>query len=475
MTALAHSQDESDFRGLLLRHRGRTGLTQAELAAQAGVHTRSLQAWESGLSLPSTRPLQALLACLLGAGGFSAGEEMAEAEAMCSAVQHESSRQHAPFDKGWFTSALHTRAPRARQATVATPPPPSRVAEVPNDFVSKHTPDWGDAPERPRFVGRQDELGMLHESIVRAHTRLLVISGIGGIGKSTVAARLCRDIASEFQCVYWRSLRSAPPFTDWASGAIDSLSDVRPTPSVDDASRQETLIGIMRRRRCLLVLDNIENLLQPGRLDGSFHPVCDGYAAFFRSVGESRHQSCVLLTSREVPAPLLQIGLHVFELGGLQLDDAKILLNDAGLVGDDVNWTELVTRYGGNALALRLVGDTIRNLFGGDIAEFIEHVPSGTIFGGLRRLFESQLDRVSPHELQVVHVLATARGPVSFAALSAQLGGGTRRSIVLEAVETLRNRSLIERVGNGYGFRLQSVVMDYVHEQLMVEPAAVAA
>jgi transcriptional regulator with XRE-family HTH domain len=447
MTALAHSADESDFRGLLLRYRGRTGLTQAELAAQAGVHTRSLQAWESGFSLPSTRPLHALLACLLGAGGFADGQEVAEAEAMCSAVQRESSRQHAPFDKGWFTSAI----------------------------VPRHAPDWGDAPERPKFVGRQYELGTLHESIVRAHTRLLVIGGIGGIGKSTFAARLCRDIASEFQSVYWRSLRNAPPFTDWASGAIDSLSDVPQTPSVDDASRRETLMGILRRGRCLLVLDNIENLLQPGRLDGSFHPECDGYAAFFRSVGESRHQSCVLLTSRQVPSALLQTGLHAFELGGLQLEDAKILLNDAGLIGDDGVWTELVTRYGGNALALRLVGETIRNLFGGEIAEFIEHVPSGTIFGGLRQLFESQLDRVSPDEMQVVHILATAREPVSFAALSAQLDRRAQRSTVLEAVEALRHRSLIERVGNGYGFRLQSVVMDYLHEQLMVEPAAVAA
>jgi hypothetical protein len=77
--------------------------------------------------------------------------------------------------------------------------------------------------------------------------------------------------------------------------------------------------------------------------------------------------------------------------------------------------------------------------------------------------------------MQVVHVLASAREPVSFPALSAQLDGCTERTTIFEAVETLRHRSLIERVGDGYGFRLQSVVMDYVHEQLMVEPATVAA
>jgi DNA-binding transcriptional regulator YiaG len=45
----ADSPDEN-FQGLVLRYRGRTGLTQRQLAERLGVHTRSVQAWESGVT-----------------------------------------------------------------------------------------------------------------------------------------------------------------------------------------------------------------------------------------------------------------------------------------------------------------------------------------------------------------------------------------------------------------------------------------
>ncbi len=57
------------FQGLLLRHRGRTGLTQRELAARVGVSKRTLQDWEAGVSYPGVERLQALIAAFLASGG----------------------------------------------------------------------------------------------------------------------------------------------------------------------------------------------------------------------------------------------------------------------------------------------------------------------------------------------------------------------------------------------------------------------
>src|SRR5687767_3598874 len=71
---------EETFQGLVLRYRGRTGLTQRQLAEQLGVHTRSIQAWESGLSFPSAESLQALIAAYVATGAFGGGRELAEAE-----------------------------------------------------------------------------------------------------------------------------------------------------------------------------------------------------------------------------------------------------------------------------------------------------------------------------------------------------------------------------------------------------------
>jgi DNA-binding XRE family transcriptional regulator len=60
--------DSEPFQSLLLRYRGRTGLTQRELAARAGVHVRSVQDWESGTNYPGSPRLQALIGVLFGGG-----------------------------------------------------------------------------------------------------------------------------------------------------------------------------------------------------------------------------------------------------------------------------------------------------------------------------------------------------------------------------------------------------------------------
>src|SRR3712207_7009298 len=49
----------------------------------------------------------------------------------------------------------------------------------------------------------------------------------------------------------------------------------------------------------------------------------------------------------------------------------RALLADKQLVGDAATWGTLVGRYGGNALALHVVGETIGEVFGGDIATFL--------------------------------------------------------------------------------------------------------
>ncbi len=58
------------FRDLLLRHRGRSGLTQRELANRAGANRRTVQDWEAGVNYPSAELLQALIQALLATGGL---------------------------------------------------------------------------------------------------------------------------------------------------------------------------------------------------------------------------------------------------------------------------------------------------------------------------------------------------------------------------------------------------------------------
>src|SRR5258708_36069084 len=98
MSAMAsrHAADEvgESFQGLLLRHRGRTGLTQRELAARVGVSKRTLQDWEAGVSYPGAEHLQGLIAAFLASDGQVLGHDGIEAHDLWSAALREAPRLH---------------------------------------------------------------------------------------------------------------------------------------------------------------------------------------------------------------------------------------------------------------------------------------------------------------------------------------------------------------------------------------------
>jgi transcriptional regulator with XRE-family HTH domain len=305
------------FQGLLLRHRGRTRLTQRQLATRAGVSRRSVQDWEAGLNYPDPQHLQALIAAFLETRGFTVGAEAVEAEALWAAALRQARRMQTPFDAGWWASLLARRAGSAQH----TDPPRSQVGA---ERTSERRQDWGEAPDVLGFVGRTAEMATLRSLALEEHCRVVALLGLGGIGKTILAARLAQDVAPNFQRVYWRSLRDALPISEWMSGAIRFLSDQQLVPPEGEASRLTTLLKLLGDRPCLLVLDNFETLLEAGDGSGRYREGLRDYGRLLQAIGEGRHQSCLMITSREAPPELVGLlggAVKTLQLGG---QDAQV-------------------------------------------------------------------------------------------------------------------------------------------------------
>jgi WD40 repeat protein/transcriptional regulator with XRE-family HTH domain len=527
-----HARDHA-FGTRLLALRSRASLSQQEVATRLGVSERAVRAWEAGASYPDPTNLQGLLATYLKQGAFPVGQEEAEARALWEQARHHSPRFKLPFDPTWFANLLATRTPRpapssansreekngnyrpdgkeaaahdaaARASEAPVSPAPATVAErgaptVPAAATARQ--DWGEAPDVSSFHGRAQELATLTSWTLADHCRVVALLGLGGIGKTALAARLAQNLADQFACVFWRSLRNALPFDEWLRAAAGFLSDQQQTtlPEGQDA-RLGRLLDLLRERRCLLVLDNWETVLAPGAPELGYRAGYEGYGVLLRRLGEARHRSLLLLTSREQPpelAPLegAQAAVRVLGLGGLGEAESQALLQDQGLSGESASWGVLVERYGGNPLALRLVGATIAEVFGGDISAFLAE--GATVTGGIRRLLEEQVGRLSPPEQTLLTWLAIEREPIGFGELVADLlspllfhpangpvwGLGVARAQVMEAVEALRHRSLLEPVvaasfpaasvrGARGSFTLQPVVLEYLTDRLVQAVAA---
>ena len=449
----------------ILALRNKSNLTQSELGKRLGVSRQAIVGWETGISYPSPKHLLHLIELGLQYHAFHPGQETEEIRALW-----QSANPRVPLDETWLAQLLEKQS-EASISVAPQPPAPGTELPTPGPQV-----DWGDAPEVASFYGRETELARLTDWLLEERCRVVSLLGMGGIGKTSLAARLVQQVAPNFERVYWRGLRDAPLPGEWLSGAIGFLSDQQIVPPAAVAGRLTTLLQLLRTRRCLLVLDNFDTLFEPGQAEGGYRTGLTGYSRLLQALGEAQHQSCLVLTTREAPpelAVLSSAAVRTFSLRGLTIEAAQGMLTPKQLVGSPTQWAELTTRFAGNSLALKLVGERIRELFDGEIGIYLKEASSTSVFGGVRQLLAEQVGRGSAAEQQVLQVLALAYEPVRLADLLELLGARLDRQDVLEGVEALLRRSLVERTETvrGATFSLQSVVLEYVTNRLVEEVA----
>ncbi|MBD2566734.1 NB-ARC domain-containing protein [Anabaena lutea] len=334
--------------------------------------------------------------------------------------------------------------------------------------------DWQEAPDVSVFFGRSEELLQLRQWILEERCRLVGLLGIGGIGKSTLAVKLGRQIQSEFEVVVWRSLQNAPPVEEQITNILQSLLSALQKEMVIPESFDGKLAKLMeclQSNRCLLILDNVETILAGGQA-GQCRPGYEGYGQLLKRVGEVPHISCLLFTSREKPREMVPLegeraGVRSFPLKGLNPTEGQQLFQQKGqFTGTEQQWQVLIEHYGGNPLALKIVAAGTQELFDGRIAPVLECVEHGIlIFEDIGDLLERQFYNLSAVQEEVMYWLAINREPVSIAELVADIVTSSSKRLVPSAIKSLLQRSLIEKTGEH--FFLQPVVMAYTTQRLV--------
>lgn len=343
-----------------------------------------------------------------------------------------------------------------KNAEARSPSPP----DSPQNKSQSPIIDLTDAPELTSFYDRTSELSTLKQWILQAHTRLITVYGLSGIGKSAIALKLIEQTQTEFDYIIWLSLTNTPTLSTLQTELKQFFGRSPQTPL-------PTVIDYFRSSRCLVILDDVQNIFSSSQLAGQYLAGYEDYGKFFKQIATSSHQSCLILLSWEKPREIATLEAENFSTRTLHLkglgEQAAEIFKEKGLA-DEEKWSDLIALYQGHPSWLNIIAATIWELFDGNVSLFLA---DGTdlFLGDLEPILESHLERLSDSEKKALYWLASQNEAVDISRQAAD--SDLSRSELWQAIQSLARRGLVEKVlvGSRSKFQINRVFQQYIQSK----------
>ena len=217
--------------------------------------------------------------------------------------------------------------------------------------------------------------------ISQGENRILVISGMTGIGKTALAERLISELCRDRE-FYRLSLDDGESTSDFMDGGRILLRMFEEEITLEDQQDKSSLLAhllqILRTRPYLVQVDSLERLLKVSE-DGFSEFQDEFWKTFFHQVlVGSGCESRLFITTQDVPGDLETIASrypnlwHSQAIGGLSESEQLEMFEKRGLLFNDRTKDYLMrigAIYEGHPLVLKVIAEDIKAC-GGDIEKY---------------------------------------------------------------------------------------------------------
>jgi len=325
------------------------------------------------------------------------------------------------------------------------------------DSYNKKYHDLTLAPKITSFYDRTTELQTLSRWLIDQNLHLVSVLGLSGIGKTTLVKQFVDLNLQHFDVVIWKNLKLSQSL----DGIINEIITGVDRDSIQNDNKLTQFFNLLRQKKCLIILDDVQELFIKGELAGEFKTESKNYQNFLTMMTDIEHQSSLILISQEQCQEMVSLDEELYPINCLDLQglDNTEIIKKCGLK-DDETWAKLIDLYGGNPVYLKDIASLIKNIFGGKVADFLKEdslMVTKDIKSRLTELFK----RLSPTEQEIVLQLSKFDVPVSREDLRQSLSLSS--SDLINGLESLRQRYLLKRIdGETVLFDLSLVVREYV-------------
>lgn len=320
------------------------------------------------------------------------------------------------------------------------------------------------SPKITKFYGRTTELSTLSQWLENPNTRLISILGITGIGKSTFVKHFINTHTLPVDAIIWKNLKFSPSLDSIFTEILTELDPDNQLINTQGLLNQA--LELFTKKRCLIILDNLQDIFMPQQLAGHYQPEYQNYQTFFQMITEIEHQSCIMLISQEKCQEMISLDpelypshcLELFGLGEFYPTDYSL---KKGEVKDEEAWLKLINLYEGNPRFLQYVTTLIKDVFDGDISEFIKE-DCLILTEDIKSIFDSIWLRLSDVEKNMLLEWSKQNQPMSRDDIKQFLSVSS--TDIINGLQSLNKRFLLTPLsGNQKLFSLSAVLRKYLN------------